>query len=277
MLCAHMTLFDVQHLGALAGIGLIAVGLSVFLRRAARRPNGAALRQIVCRVLAVLLIFNAVFQEVAEIHAGAWTFQKSMPLHLCDFAAYLSALALFGAATPSPSPFKGEGRGEGVPRQNSLIPTLSSAGSGRKRRISIRQLFYELSYFWGIGGTTQALLTPDIHDPFPTRAYFGYFANHGGIIVAVLMMTLGLKMRPLPGAVRRVWLATHLLVIPVALANWLLNANYMFLCGPPEHPSLYDHFGPWPWSLLTLEGVLIVFLLLCYAPFWRSKKSPSTM
>jgi hypothetical integral membrane protein (TIGR02206 family) len=116
----------------------------------------------------------------------------------------------------------------------------------------------------------QALLTPDLNDAFPNPAYFAYFAEHGGIVVAVVVMTAGLGMRPGRGALWRVWLLTNALTIPIAAINAVLGSNYMFLCGPPENPSIYDYFGPWPWSLITLEVVGTAILALCYLPFWLS-------
>ncbi|MDY6914129.1 MAG: hypothetical protein SVT52_06725 [Planctomycetota bacterium] len=51
----------------------------------------------------------------------------------------------------------------------------------------------------------------------------------------------------------------------VAGANVLLDANYMFLCRPPDAPSPF-FFLPWPWYIVFLEGVGVVFVVLAYLP-----------
>jgi len=34
---------------------------------------------------------------------------------------------------------------------------------------------YEVVYFWGLGGTIQALLTPDLLQGFPSAAFVSFF------------------------------------------------------------------------------------------------------
>ena len=60
------------------------------------------------------------------------------------------------------------------------------------------QRSFELAYFWGLCGTMQALITPDCRYDFPDAQFTLFFVYHGGIIAAVLYLTLGRQMRPLP-------------------------------------------------------------------------------
>ena len=241
---ASFDLFGWAHLGAIAVTGVAAAGLCVVLRRSAGGPRGAALSRAICYALAALLVASWVIDNVVAIARGEWSLQESLPLHLCDIAVIVCAATLFGLAR-RPHP-----RGPSGARRGAL------------------QTASELAYFWGLAGTTQALLTPDIDDVFPSVVWLRFFTAHGGIIVAILVMTIGLKMRPRPGAPVRVWLATAALPLPVMLIDWLLGANYMFLCGPPEQPTLYDYLGPWPWTLLSLAILAAVLMPLCYLPFW---------
>jgi uncharacterized membrane protein YwaF len=201
----------------------------------------------------VAALASQVAGQIRLIVGGTWTLQESLPLHLCDIAIPVVALALACAA--------------GGPRPaDAAVPSRLCGAEG------LGQTLYELAYFWGVGGTTQALLTPDIDYSFPSLAYIRYFAGHGGILVSIVVLTIGLKMSPRPGSALRVWLVTNALAVVVILFNAAAGSNYMYLCGPPQRPSLYDYFGSWPWSLLTLEIVGTAILILCYAPFWLARQ-----
>ena len=41
------------------------------------------------------------------------------------------------------------------------------------------RLFFEVSFFWGIGGGINALLTPDIPKDFPDPQFILFFVGHG--------------------------------------------------------------------------------------------------
>lgn len=42
-----------------------------------------------------------------------------------------------------------------------------------------------IGYFWGLGGTLQAILTPDLLVGFPSWDYFQFFWAHGVVILTV--------------------------------------------------------------------------------------------
>jgi uncharacterized membrane protein YwaF len=249
----HLGLFGGDHLAALAVIAIAAAALTTMLRRVAGRPCECFCRRTVCWSLAVIVAASQVAEQIGLIGSGTWTVQESLPLHLCDLAVPVVVLALVCVAE---------------------APYLAGTPLRPSRNNTERwgQTLCELAYFWGLGGTVQALLTPDIDDPFPSPEYIRYFTGHGGIVVSVLVLTIGLKIRPRRGSVLRVWLITNALALAVMAFNAGTGSNYMYLCGPPSHPSLFDYFGPWPWSLITLEVVGIVILALCYAPFWLTRR-----
>jgi uncharacterized membrane protein YwaF len=56
-------------------------------------------------------------------------------------------------------------------------------------------------------------------------------------------------------------------VVSTAIVDRLLDSNYGYLRAKPVQASLYDFLGPWPWYLLTLEGLSLILFVLCYAPF----------
>jgi hypothetical integral membrane protein (TIGR02206 family) len=228
-----------SHVGALVTLAAVSAWLSGVVRRERRRGDGPWWRRI-CWTIAVGIVGGSLFQHGWDLTTGAWTPQTGLPLHLCDIGVYVTAATLVLAARR--------------PRLDA-VPALI-------------QRLYDLAYFWGLGGTLQAVLTPDITAPFPHIVWFRYFVTHGGILVGVLVMTIGLGFRPHASGLARVWLTTLTLAVPVLGIDLALGANYMYLCGPPENPTIIDWFGPWPWSLLTLVVVGTLLIALWYGPFW---------
>ncbi len=244
-----------DHSAALLVTGLAAAAVPAALRRAVRRGDQGAFRSGVCRTLAALLVLNELINHTRQILEGVWTVRESLPLHLCGLGIYVAAAALWLAARRE----QRESGPQTAPR--------AAEGPPRPAPVGIGQVLCELTYFWGLGGSVQALLTPEIPDRFPSIAFLTFFFGHGAMVVSALTLTLGLGCRPRAGSVWRVWWITLGVAAAVFVFNLLTGANYMYLMGKPERPSLYDFFGPWPWSLLTLVGVATVIFWLLYLPF----------
>ncbi|MGD8452262.1 MAG: TIGR02206 family membrane protein [Phycisphaerae bacterium] len=240
--------YSATHVGALLTIVAIGLALGLLLRRAGSTPHGPLLALLTCHLLAAGLLWAWLTENVSPALCGYGALDDALPLHLCDLALLVCIVATVNVPTPPPP-----------------------AGTVLSRARRLQQVLCELAYFWGLAGTSQALLTPDLEDDFPTFAFVRYFATHGGIIVTVLVMTIGLRWRPLPGAVWRTWLITGLAAIPVGLIDWALGTNYMYLCGPPGRPSLYDHLGPWPWPIASMAVLGVLLFGVCYLPFWLTR------
>ena len=125
----------------------------------------------------------------------------------------------------------------------------------------------ELTYFWGLAGTLQAVLTPDLHVGFPSLEFVQFVVGHLGIVLAALYLVVGLRIVPRPGAAVRVFTITVAYAALIGAFNWLTGSNYMYLAAPPENPSLLSLLGPWPWYLLSATGVAIVLFAVLDAPF----------
>jgi len=130
-----------------------------------------------------------------------------------------------------------------------------------------RRLAFELSYFWGLAGTLQAVLTPDLEYGFPNLGFILFSIAHSGIIVVILFLTLGLGMRPTLRSLWRAFLGVQLYAVVTVLVNLALDTNYGYLLRKPARPSLLDFLGPWPWYIASLEAVALVLFFLFYAPF----------
>ena len=135
--------------------------------------------------------------------------------------------------------------------------------------LSRNRLSYELAYFWGFSGTLQAILTPDLEEPFPHPLYLSYFFTHGLIILGALYATLVFRFRPFPSSMVRVYLITAIycfvLIFPL---NYLIDTNYVYMRYKPLGASLLDYLGPWPWYMLSVAVLAWFLFAAAYAPFY---------
>ena len=139
-----------------------------------------------------------------------------------------------------------------------------------------RRFTYELLYFWGLAGAANAMVTPELTEGFPHYVFFQYFISHGGIVAAALFATWGLGMRPTFRSLIRAFVAMNAMAAVIACVNLLLDSNYMYLCEAPVTASPFL-FLPWPWYILWLEVLALVFFGLLYLPVLLVERSKSQL
>jgi hypothetical integral membrane protein (TIGR02206 family) len=130
------------------------------------------------------------------------------------------------------------------------------------------QKSYELAYFWALAGTTQGLLRPGIPFDFPEFRFIEFSLFHGGIIAAVLFLTIGSKMRPRPSSLPRVVVWTLIYMAVAGATDWALGVDYGFLRSKPIYPSLFDLMPAWPWYLPVLVVLGLISTALFYLPWF---------
>ncbi len=208
----------------------IAAAVAVAVCLVARRHPGRPARWI-GRGIGLVLAADAVVFVLRPVVEGGWSVRGSLPLDLCD-------VALVAAAVTCWRP----GWALGV----------------------------ELTYFWGLAGTLQAVLTPDLSSTYPRLEFFQFVVGHLGILLAVAYLVLGLGCRPRPGAVPRVFAITLGYTAAVAVVDVLTGANYMYLRHRPASASLLSLLGPWPWYVLGAAAVAYLLFTLLDLP-WRRR------
>jgi hypothetical integral membrane protein (TIGR02206 family) len=208
-------------------ITVAAVAVSIALLVATARLRPGPWTVPAARALAVVILVNEAAWWVWLGLNHAMSVSYALPLQLCDVAAAITALALW-LRTP---------------------------------------LLVELTYFWGIAGTANGLITPDISDHFPSFPFIQYFVQHGAIVGAALFLVVGLKITPRPWAVVRVYALTVGLLAIDALANLLTDGNYMYLRQTPGVKSVLNLMGPWPWYIVGAAILALVLFTLLDLPF----------
>ena len=130
------------------------------------------------------------------------------------------------------------------------------------------QRWFEVAYFWGIGGTLQAVLTPNLRYGFPDWRFISFFTLHCGIIIGVVFLMLTRRYRPYLMSIVRVFLWSELYFVVTLITDKLTGFNYGFLLHKPEAFSILSFLSDsWPLYLLQMHGLALSFFLGLYAPF----------
>jgi hypothetical integral membrane protein (TIGR02206 family) len=130
---------------------------------------------------------------------------------------------------------------------------------------------FEVTYFWGIIGGSQAMLTPDLNAFDNHLTLFLFFMHHGLVILIVFWLVFVSGCRCRPWAVARTFLFTNLVMIPVALIDWVIDANYMYLRASPVTDSPFINFG-WPWYILEIELIGLLMMSLLQLPMMLARR-----
>jgi hypothetical integral membrane protein (TIGR02206 family) len=180
------------------------------------------------RVLGVSLAAYVVAAYAQRGLAGELSWESSLPLELCHCVLLACIVALFWP----------------------------------------NRLAFEIAYFWGLGGTLHAVVTPDLGQGFPSWDFIQFFWAHGTILLAIVYLIAARKLRPGASSVPRMLLAVNLYALVVGAIDLAFGWNYGYLRHPPSQPSLIDYLGPWPWYILSLELVALFSFMILELP-WR--------
>jgi hypothetical integral membrane protein (TIGR02206 family) len=199
----------------------------------AARARPGVWTRLVARGLAVLLLGTVLAYHLVIAARGDYALDFDLPLHLTDAVAVVAALALW----------------------------------------TLRPPLFELTYFWGLTASLQAVLTPALgaDDGYRTLLFWHYLVTHSGVVVAAAFLAFGLGLTARAGAVRRVFLVTVAWAAVAGVGNALTGGNYMFLRERPATESVLDYLGPWPWYILSAAVLALALFTLLDLPFRRRR------
>ena len=188
--------------------------------------------------MALILWGNEIAWHAWNIAAGQWSIQTRLPLHLCSILVWVGALML----------------------------------------VTKNYTIYEFTYFLGIAGAFQAVMTPDLGIyGFPHFRFFQTFLSHGLIITAAIYMTVVEGFRPTWKSLLRVAIGINMYMVVIYFVNNAIGSNYLMINSKPETASLLDLLPPWPVYILYMELIGFVNCLLLYLPFvikdWQEKRA----
>lgn len=158
---------------------------------------------------------------------------RALPLHVCDITSLLAGIVL-------------------------LAP---------------RRAFRAVLYFWGIGMSLQAILTPEIAFEPDTPWFWIFWLSHAGIIGIAIYDIVVRGFRPTWADYRLAVIAGLGYLAVVLVINILLGFNYAYVGDArPGEASIIDFLGPWPQRVAVMAILVIGFMALLMLPWHVARR-----
>src|SRR5436309_4994830 len=167
----------------------LTIGLPFVLALIVHRTKSRFLERSICFAISALLLINYVAYLIVARNFGVTTWYRMLPLQLCDWAMGVIIIALW---------------------------------TGNRR-------WLEVAYFWGIGGTLQAIITPNLQFGFPDLRFISFFVAHSGIIIGIVFLMLIYGFRPRAIGILRTFAWTEVYFVVAFSTDLLMRENYCFL------------------------------------------------
>ncbi|MGI8619596.1 MAG: TIGR02206 family membrane protein [Gemmatimonadaceae bacterium] len=159
---------------------------------------------------------------------------RALPLHVCDVTSLLAGVVL-------------------------LLP---------RRRLRA------LLYFWGIGMSLQAIVTPEIAFEADSIWFWIFWTSHAGIIGIAIYDVVVRGYRPDWADFRFVVLAGLAYLAVVLAINVMLGFNYGYVGNArPGEASIIDFLGPWPYRVAVMAVLVIGVMVLLMLPWHFAREA----
>ena len=146
-------------------------------------------------LIASIMLANEIAWHTWNIVYGTWDIRQNLPFHLCGVGIWASIFIL----------------------------------------LSRNYRAYEIVFFFGIAGATQALITPPAGDyGLPHFRAFQTLISHGMLVIAMVYMTAIEGFRPTWASIWKTMLVLNVYMLFVTGVNVLLGSNYMFTLRKPD-------------------------------------------
>jgi len=188
-------------------------------------------KSLMTKMIAYIVIAHVVISPYKDLFLleNPYNWREVLPFHMCDLSEIFLAWFLLGGP----------------------------------------KILYKCAFFWGIGGATMAIITPDISHHDLDYAFF--MIGHGMIVIGIMYATVALNNRPYAKDILTVSLITACILLPITYTiNLLLGepANFWYLMAKPAGASLMDAFPEPPYHLLVLTPLAIATFVIIYVPYF---------
>ena len=194
-----------------------------------RRQN-SLVRHRILEVVVVLIAFLDVTRWLWAAIIGHYSAVEMLPLHLCSMTVWTHVAGVFSGKT----------------------------------------IFKDFGYALGMPGALASILTPDWYTyPFFTYQYLQAALGHTLLVLVPILWVWGDGFRPDWRRLPKLFGALAGFAAFVAVINWLLGSNYLFICWAPKDTPL-EIFEKWcgnPGYLVPLVGLIFVVWAVLYLPW----------
>ena len=190
-------------------------------------------RRILRIGIGLLMLCEEIWNQWYVFYLGLWNFNTALPLHLCGISGLLAGFMM----------------------------------------IKNKQIGFEFLVMLGMAGAIHAILTPQLNHGGDLYQIINYYIGHSGIIIVAFYLAIVEGYRIRKNSWISVFLISQLLLVIIGISNWILDANYMYLCKAPlvSNPLI---IGDWPWYILFFEIAGLAHILLLYFSFRKMKPLP---
>lgn len=163
-----------------------------------------------------------------QLLPGRFVAAVNLPLQVCDIAGLLAAFALWS-------------------RNRLLRATL---------------------YFWGVGFSIQAMLTPELVSGPAHVDYWTFWVPHANLTGAACYILVVERFRPRWSDCRQTY-ALALVYLALILPFDLLSGfNYGYVGAvTPSQQTILDLLGPWPWRIVAMMALTALGFALLQWPW----------
>jgi hypothetical integral membrane protein (TIGR02206 family) len=152
--------------------------------------------------------------------------RESLPLQLCDLACMVAAVAM----------------------------------------LTRQRWAHTLLFFWGIGLSTQAFITPTLKYHIGHMEFWLFWLVHLSIVGSAIYLLAVRRYRPtirdliFAIAISAMWVGAMLILNPILGSNYGYVANTL-----PQNRTVIDALGPWPLRIFILGGIVIAIFVGLWA------------
>ena len=194
--------------------------------------------------ISFLLIGFSIIQEILDYINRLFlddlyviTLSQDLPLHLCHFGFYFSLIAIY---------FK---------------------SSNKKISDDKLQFYFDIAYVTGFSGALQGILTVDWDGINNLIGVVTGHLQHSLIILNTLWLIFAYDMKFSISGVKNSLIFLNLIIIPIGFINYIIGANYFFLCEAPDVNNPLLLTKKWPYYILIIDIIAFIYVYILYLPF----------
>ena len=181
-------------------------------------------------VLACILILNELVKPYYHTQFFGYDLLKVLPFHMCALSAFSISFFL----------------------------------------LTNKRIFYEVAFFWGIGGGLMALLQPDTPLDFPDPVFIIFYLSHGAMLLAIGHASIALENRPNLDSVKKAIMVSLVVIVVIYFINLILGppANFWYLGARPDGTSIMDLMPDPPRHIPIVITLGLIMFSIIYLPYW---------